>query len=137
MPHGAAVWDAAHRLIGARFRLHGRDAATGLDCVGVVAAAHRDAGVVLAPVPRAYPLRGVSPAAVEAWLDAAGIVRVHDERTGDLLLADMGRGQWHLLIAGPPGAGCIHAHAGLRRVVHTPGPPPGRPMGRYRWRGDA
>lgn len=37
----AALAEAALSLVGTRFRLHGRVAETGLDCVGLVAAAMR------------------------------------------------------------------------------------------------
>ena len=128
------VWRAALGLVGARFRLHGRDAGTGLDCVGVAVAAHGAAGIAAGPLPHGYALRGPDAAAITGWLRAAGARPVAEDaaRAGDLLLADMGRGQWHVMIAGPPGQGVVHAHAGLRRVVHTPDPPPGRTLSRWR-----
>ena len=43
----AAIIAAARAAIGARFRLHGRDPATGLDCVGLVACAAPRAGDLL------------------------------------------------------------------------------------------
>ena len=39
-----ALAEAALGLLGVPFRLHGRDPATGLDCVGLVAEALRRAG---------------------------------------------------------------------------------------------
>jgi cell wall-associated NlpC family hydrolase len=38
-PNCPGLATAAETLVGSRFRLHGRDPETGLDCVGVVAAA--------------------------------------------------------------------------------------------------
>src|SRR3546814_13891877 len=58
-PTGPAVAAAAAQLLGTRFRLHGRDPATGLDCVGLVACAFERAGVTL-QVPRGYHLRNAT-----------------------------------------------------------------------------
>lgn len=128
---GAAVWAAALALVGTRFRLHGRDPATGLDCVGLVAAAHRAAGHGPAWVPDRYALHGPGEDAARRWLAAAGLVAVTGLRAaGDVALCDMGLGQLHLLLLGP--AGQVHAHAGLRRVVLMPGDVPGRLIGRWR-----
>jgi hypothetical protein len=50
---------AALNLIGTPFRLHGRDPARGLDCVGLVAEAMRRAGFHPVP-PGGYGLRALS-----------------------------------------------------------------------------
>ncbi|WP_066650239.1 hypothetical protein [Sphingomonas sp. CCH10-B3] len=63
------IVERARSAVGARFRLHGREAATGLDCVGLAALAYGEAAV----------------AAV-------------DVRAGDLLLCASGPGQLHLAI---------------------------------------
>jgi hypothetical protein len=99
----------------------------------VAVVAYRAAGVGLGRLPHGYALRGPGEAVLIDWLRAAGAVavRADDARAGDLLIAGMGRGQWHLMIAGPPGQGVVHAHAGLRRVVHAP-EPPGRVVSRWR-----
>ncbi|HEY6815218.1 MAG TPA: NlpC/P60 family protein [Croceibacterium sp.] len=117
----AALAAAAERLIGTPFRLHGRDPARGLDCVGLVAAALAEAG---RPVraPTGYWLRqsrldGLLDAATHAGLGAAaGAVT-----PGDVLLVRPGPAQHHLVVAGMAG-GFVHAHAGLGRVVLTPAP---------------
>lgn len=133
--HGAAAWEAARGFIGVRFRLHGRDPASGLDCVGLVTAAYRAAGVAIGSVPERYRLSGPEPAEAAAWLAACGAEPASDDvRSGDILLADLGAGgrrQLHLLLLGPGGACAIHAHAGLRRVVWSV-EAPGVPVGRWR-----
>lgn len=113
-----AVVDAARAAIGAPFRLHGRDAATGLDCVGLVAAALRGGGFAGA-VPAGYALRSGHAARVMVLLDEAGLIRVHEARAGDVLLLRSGPGQLHLAIS--TGEGVVHADASLRRVVERPG----------------
>lgn len=118
--NGGAVARAAQALIGARFRLHGRDPATGLDCVGVAALALKDAGHEAAP-PQGYALRGGDAAGWSRALDAAGLRRAGSARAGDLMLLSTGPGQAHLAVW--TGRGFVHADAGLRRVVETPGWP--------------
>lgn len=118
---GLALARAAAALIGAPFRLHGRDPATGVDCVGLVSAA-LDAIGRGAAAPYGYGLRNrdIGPAlhftARAGFVDASGPLL-----PGDLLLVQPGPLQHHLLIQGESGA-AIHAHAGLRRVVSTPAP---------------
>ncbi len=120
---GGRLAAAAEALVGAPFRLHGRDPAIGLDCVGVVVAAlAASAGAVDAP--RGYALRNRSIAdllelrcryglvdAREA--DSAGRHTPGPARTRPASPADRGRTDRF-----------IHAHAGLRRVVAQPGPLP-------------
>ena len=104
-------------MVGARFRAQGHEAASGLDCVGLVCAAYAAAGVRLVR-PRAYPLRGWPRTRVEAGLAAAGFTRVCGAvAAGDVALVAFPAGQFHLGLIGP--ASFVHAHAGLRRVVET------------------
>ncbi|QCI93544.1 C40 family peptidase [Novosphingobium sp. EMRT-2] len=110
---------AALNLIGTPFRLHGRDPATGLDCVGLVAEAMRRAGFHPVP-PGGYGLRALSVDALVPHAGASGLVPV--PRDGDVVLARVSPVQAHLLIAAPDGF--VHAHAGLRRVTFLPGPLP-------------
>ena len=113
---GLDVALAARALIGVRFRLHGRDPATGLDCVGLVAAALG----VAAPI--RYRLHNRDISAALAFAPTAGLTDVCGPiEPGDVLLVRSGPAQHHLLVAGPD-EGFIHAHAGLRRVVATPAP---------------
>lgn len=112
---------ASARFVGVTFRLHGRNPATGLDCVGLVASAL--AAIGRTPVvPQDYALRNseitklLAFAAANAFEHRAGPIE-----TDDLILVRPGPAQFHLLIAEHSGS-FIHAHAGLRRVVRMPGP---------------
>ncbi len=105
-------------LIGVPFRLHGRDPASGMDCVGVVAWV---CGARV--VPSGYRLRQRDPAAIVAGLEAAGLCAVAEARPGDVLLIAAGPVQFHLGVRTE--AGFVHACALLRRVVETPGMPEG------------
>jgi cell wall-associated NlpC family hydrolase len=107
----------ARGCLGARFRLHGRDPATGLDCVGLVAVA-----LGRGDAPTGYRLRSGSAGEYSAMLAAAGLTIAATARPGDVLLCASGPGQFHLGIAS--GAGTIHADAGLGRVVERPGATP-------------
>ncbi|RYY22459.1 MAG: peptidoglycan endopeptidase [Sphingomonadales bacterium] len=115
----------ARAAIGARFRLHGRDPATGLDCVGLAAI-----GMGLSDIPSGYALRSGDVPRVRAGIAALGLVEVPDRRAGDLLLMRAGPGQMHLAI--DSGDGIIHADAMLRRVVERPGEIPWPVIGRWR-----
>lgn len=117
MRMGEAAARAALACVGARFRPQGRDVDYGLDCVGVAAAAY---GVA---VPGDYALRGGDPAVVGMRIEAAGLRRLDgkDAQAGDLMLIQAGPAQLHLGVW--TGDGFVHAHAGLRRVVETPGWP--------------
>ena len=125
----SAIVDAARGAVGARFRLHGRDPAFGLDCVGLAALAYR-AGGFSGEIPGGYALRGGDPVAVAAMIDASGLARTPEERPGDLVLCASGPGQLHLAIQSDDGV--IHADAALRRVVERPGPVPWPVIARWR-----
>jgi cell wall-associated NlpC family hydrolase len=119
---GASLAAAAERLVGSPFRLHGRDPARGLDCVGLVAAALDAVGrPVRAPADyrmRQTQIEGLVGAAATAGLaDAVGPIT-----PGDVLLVRTGPAQHHLLVAATSG-GFVHAHAGLGRVVCAPALP--------------
>jgi hypothetical protein len=108
--------EAAAGLVGCRFRLHGLDPGTGLDCVGLVHASLVAIGRQPVP-PRGYGLRNI---AIEQWLEFAarsGLEPVGGKaRADEVLLASLDYGQHHLMIT--TGANeVIHAHAGLARVV--------------------
>ena len=115
---------AARALVGVRFRLHGRDATHGLDCVGLVALALR-AGGYLGELPSGYSLRGGDWGLLDRLL-----VRVAEAEPGDVLLMAAGPGQIHLGIR--TAGGFVHADAGLRRVVERPGMPPWPLIGVWR-----
>ena len=115
---GARAFARARRLVGARFRPQGYDPATGLDCVGLVWAAYAAAGRRLVR-PRDYPLRGWSRERIVGALGRAGFAAVDEPRqSGDVALVALAAGQFHLVLMGADR--CVHAHAGLRRVVETP-----------------
>lgn len=119
---GARLAAAAERLVGTPFRLHGRDPARGLDCVGLVAAA---LGAVGRPVraPAGYRLR---QSRIDGLIDAAALAGLAEVEApvapGDVLLVQPGPAQHHLLVAAAEG-GFVHAHAGLGRVVLAPALP--------------
>ncbi|MDE2435546.1 MAG: hypothetical protein KGM49_04740 [Sphingomonadales bacterium] len=124
--------DAAQGMVGSRFRLHGRDPATGLDCVGLLAASLAACGVP-AWLPTGYPLRLMS---LEGWMPDTGAMRLSTvngpAEPGDVVIVAPGPAQYHLAIAGRDG-GWIHAHAGLRRVVHSACLPDGPIVGHWRF----
>jgi hypothetical protein len=124
---GNAIWAAARSLIGTRFRLHGRDPAIGLDCVGLVAAALTQAGRNPGPLPSGYGLSDHHPDQIIALLKGAGLIRCDTHPIGSIALYSVGRGQHHLAVLGP--ASAVHAHASLRRVVESPLPLEGEIVG--------
>ena len=114
-------------LVGVPFRLQGRDA-SGLDCVGLCLAAFR------IPPQRAradYQLRGDFRSEIKAFL-ATGFRDVGGKRLrpGDLMVMQVSEQQSHLGIRTK--LGFVHADAGLRRVVETPGEPPWPQLAVYR-----
>ena len=122
---GAAILARARALVGAGFRPQGRSRETGLDCIGVVAAA-----LDVAAPPGDYRLRTGSTGRLVAALGAAGLLEAPARRPGDVLIMDVGPGQLHLGIW--TGDGLVHADAQLRRVVERPGPLPWRVLSIWR-----
>lgn len=113
-----AIIARARACVGTRFRLQGRNPATGLDCVGLAAIAFgKDA-----PSPD-YALRGGDVVALARMIGKAGLHDVRDKRVGpgDLLMVDAGPRQIHLVVL--TRTGFVHADASLRRVVEVPGRP--------------
>jgi hypothetical protein len=129
MTPGTRALAAARGAVGVRFRLHGREAASGLDCLGLAALALRAAGWE-GKVPSGYALRSGDAARVRAALQASGLIEGSVPWAGDLLLLAAGPGQLHFAI--DTGNGIIHADAMLRRVVERPGTPPWPVIGRWR-----
>lgn len=116
----------ARGLLGCAFRLHGRDTASGLDCVGVIACAFGIDGA-----PRGYAVRTADAARIADLLKGFGFVVVDRAEAGDVALSRPGPAQCHLSVLTP--AGFVHADAGLGRVVETPGRPANM-IGAWRWR---
>jgi cell wall-associated NlpC family hydrolase len=128
---GRALAAAAIGLVGSRFRLRGRDPATGLDCIGVFACAMVRAGFDV-PVPADYELRMRDLAIVGDWARMNGFIAVSEAfRAGDVALFALGAGQGHIAIAVGDGE-FVHAHAGLRRVVRARIPDEWRLAGHWR-----
>lgn len=128
---GAALAEAAEALVGVPFRLHGRDPAHGLDCIGLLGAALTTIGRPAA-LPTGYPLRLAS---LQGWLPDATALgfgeAIGEVRPGDVALLSLGAAQVHLVIADRD-RGHVHAHAGLRRVVRSPGLPAHPQLARWR-----
>lgn len=110
---GSATIARAQALVGTRFRSHGRNPATGLDCVGLAGLAMGVEGL-----PTGYALRGGSAGAVAHRIDSTGLTRC-DPTPGALALVESGPDQLHLLIL--TAEGFIHADAARRRVVERRG----------------
>lgn len=116
----AALGAAAESLIGTRFRLHGRDPETGLDCVGVVAEAMRRTG--RSPVvPTGYRLRSASVQGLLPFAQANNFEAVPPP-DADVVLVMVSPVQPHLLVR--TSSGYVHAHAGFGRVTLLPAPLP-------------
>lgn len=121
MSRSERLAQAALSLVGTRYRLHGRDPVTGLDCVGLLAASLDCIGSK-ALLPNGYTLRSRRLAGLAEIADRAGLYEVDDGiAAGHVLLLRCSPVQHHLVIA-TSDACCVHAHAGLRRVVRTPIP---------------
>lgn len=115
-----ALAAAAASLIGVRFRLHGRDPATGLDCVGLVAEAMRRSGTEPI-VPEGYRLRTLTVDSLLPFAKANRLEAAHSAENAEVLLVMVSPVQPHLMISVP--GGFIHAHAGIGRVTFLPGNP--------------
>jgi murein DD-endopeptidase / murein LD-carboxypeptidase len=106
----------ARALVGTRFRLHGRDPVTGLDCVGLITCVFP----AITRPPEGYALRGGTAAGFAAMFIANGMTcRNGEPCAGDILLLQPSAAQFHLGIWS--GGSLIHADGVLRRVVETPG----------------
>lgn len=114
IPVDEAIEKAARALIGSKFRLHGRDPATGLDCVGVAVIATGAIGFDR----NGYAMRGGSAVHWAEMLDAAG-ARITLPQPGDIALVEPGPAQFHLAVL--TATGFVHADAARRRVEERPG----------------
>lgn len=110
--------ERARALVGTRFRPQGRGS-EGMDCVGVAMAVF---DVPAENVRRDYRIRGDHEAEIRAWLaNLFCRVRRNELRSGDLMLMRVAKDQLHLGVRTE--RGFVHAHAGVKRVVETPGIP--------------
>jgi hypothetical protein len=121
--------ERARALVGARFRPQGRGV-EGLDCVGVILATF-DIGAQAAP--KNYRLDcGDHAELTDALLTHFRRVPRRELAPGDVIVVRIGERQLHLGVR--TAAGFVHAHAGMRRVVETPGVPEWPIAGIYRRR---
>ena len=123
-PRGELIADAARHAIGTRFRLHGRDPAHGLDCIGLAGLCLSSAGIGC-DLPNGYRLRGGSVEQMVQSAERAGLLTLDGTaqmRAGDILLVSVRAIQLHLLIVARGGdrPTLIHADAGMGRVVCIP-----------------
>ncbi len=106
---------AARAGLGARFRLQGRDPATGLDCIGLVTWSAAQCGLQV-PDARDYVLSD-NPARLDAGLLAAPIIRIDASvlAAGDFVRLLTHGQPLHLAICGNDTL--IHADIRCRKVV--------------------
>jgi hypothetical protein len=121
--------ERARALVGTRFRPQGRSE-TELDCVGVILSTF---GLAADSVRRDYRLRGDHRSEIESELtERFRRVPKSQLRSGDVMLLEVAAEQLHLAVR--TGLGFVHGHAGIGRVVETPGLPEWRLLGVYRKR---
>ena len=121
--------ERARALVGTRFRAQGRGP-DGLDCVGVILESF---GIPASAVPSDYATRGDRLAEIRSTLDTFfRRVPAKQLRAGDAIHLLASSDQHHLAVR--TDLGFVHAHAGLRRVVETPGLPDWPLLGAYRKR---
>lgn len=133
-PPRAQITACAASLIGAPFRLYGRSASAGVDCVGLVGACLAATGTAF-NVPCRYRLRGDYDALARSFFADASFLPVHDNawQAGDIILVRIAARQLHFAVLTIEGA--VHAHMGLGRVVLTPLPLPWVIIGHWRFQG--
>lgn len=115
------VVEAARGLVGIRFRPMGRTAAVGLDCVGLVFAAHAAAGVTLKET-MVYRIgeTEMSGPLLAAVVAQGRTVAPEDVAAGDVVVVLVNRHPRHLaLVVGLSGASLriVHASTGFPRKV--------------------
>ena len=125
--------ERARSFVGCRFRPQGRDEATGLDCIGLIAAVFR---IPAEQIPGDYGLRGAAFARIRnglsKWFRALDAGRT---QAGDVLLFAVAPDQPHVAIRTENGF--VHAHAGQKRVVETPGAACWPLIGAFRFTGES
>lgn len=117
---GGTIAARALSEIDTPFRLHGRTPGVALDCVGLVAHA-----IGVKDVFTNYSLRGAKLSDILSYMDNVGLCRLELSaciRDGDVAIVACSSRQIHLMVRAA--GGWVHSHAGLRKVVHTPGASP-------------
>jgi cell wall-associated NlpC family hydrolase len=128
---GQRLATAALELVGTRFRLHGRDPAIGLDCIGLLEAALHRIGHPCR-LPNGYALRHRHVPALAGAAKSAGLLPAGPMvLPGDVTVFRIAPSQCHLAIATRAGR-IVHAHAGLRRVVESAVPETWVPLAQFR-----
>ncbi|MEO7247100.1 MAG: hypothetical protein ABIW31_01490 [Novosphingobium sp.] len=113
---------AAEGLMGVPFRLHGRDPATGIDCIGLLACTFAACGIKTV-LPTGYSLRTGQWQGLELFADQLGFGEsCAPFQPGDICLFQPSPAQLHFAISSLSTPGFVEAHAGLRRVVISPAP---------------
>lgn len=101
-----------------------------MDCVGVAIATF---DLPSEKIRRDYRIRGDHEAELRRTLRGCfRAVPATEMRSGDLMLMRIASDQLHLAVR--TALGFVHAHAGLRRVVESPGLPDWPSLGVYRRR---
>ena len=116
--------EAARSLIGTRFRVRGRSAETGVDCLGLVLLAARRAGASVPTCTPYYCMTGDRLSErLRTGMIAGGFREVPPEtaRHGFVLQYLLRGTLPHLGVSTP--IGLVSAHTGLGRVVEAPVPP--------------
>ncbi|MFB0612974.1 NlpC/P60 family protein [Aurantiacibacter poecillastricola] len=112
---------AARDLVGVPFRLHGRCARNGVDCIGLIALALERCGQSVPPLPR-YTMRNRDLGRLLALAEKLDLEPATAPLgVGTIILLRPSAAQYHLGITGQDES-LIHAHAGLGRVVEAPAP---------------
>ena len=120
----AMIAEKALELCGKKFRFHGRDPATGVDCIGLAELCLSGAGVDC-EAPTGYSLRGGNLEQVSKFMALAGFTQLPPDSVlceGDIVLVRPSPVQLHFMIRTQDGF--VHAHAGLSKVSFCPGGAP-------------
>jgi cell wall-associated NlpC family hydrolase len=119
----------ARALVGVPFRPQGRRR-EGLDCIGLVIETF---GLAADSARHDYRLSGDHRSEIEqGFAPHFRKVRPQQMRAGDVLVMAVANNQYHLAVR--TSDGFVHAHAGLRKVVETPGLPQWPLLSTYRKR---
>lgn len=116
----SAIAASALEQVGTPFRLYGRSPSLALDCVGLAIHAVGYLGNE-----QRYHLKGDYREVICSYLDKSNLLKLDGGAVpydGDLALVGCAPRQQHLMVRAK--GGWVHAHAGLGRVVHTPGDSP-------------
>ncbi len=126
--------DQARKLCGSDFRLHGRNAKHGFDCIGLASECLSAAGLDV-DTPSGYSVRGGDLKEIAKVMALAGFEKLPADTNsveGDIVLVKPGPVQLHFMIKVE--GGFVHAHASLGKVALSPGPSPWPIISIYRLR---